>query len=119
MSFLPGPDEALDEVCNVDACVQLPDGSRWSATLFTVAEAERLMARWAETGEESGGRPFWCPDGLIVKDPGIPWMVEAITALLDAGDFRRVLQRLDRPVRTRVPRLTRQAAAAVRRRPEF
>jgi hypothetical protein len=42
-SFLPNPDEVLDEVCNVDAEAHLPDGSRWSATIFTVAEVGRLM----------------------------------------------------------------------------
>lgn len=40
-SFLPSPDEDLEAVCNVDAEVRLMDGSRWSATIFTVAEVER------------------------------------------------------------------------------
>jgi hypothetical protein len=48
-SFLPNPDEVLDEVCNVDAEAHLPDGSRWSATIFTVAEVGRLMKQWEET----------------------------------------------------------------------
>lgn len=32
----------------------LPDGSRWSATIFTLAEVDRLMKRWEETGEAAG-----------------------------------------------------------------
>ncbi|MEV0774633.1 hypothetical protein ACIBLA_35330 [Streptomyces sp. NPDC050433] len=95
MFFLPGPDKALDEVCNVDAEVLLPDGSRWSATIFTVAEVERLMTRWTDTGEALNGRYFWCSDGLIVKEPGVLPMAKVIMGLLDNGEFHQVLQRLD------------------------
>ncbi|MFB8123371.1 hypothetical protein ACFVG1_06120 [Streptomyces bacillaris] len=95
-SFLPSAGEDLDAVCNVDVEVRLAaDGSRWSATVFTLAEVERLMKRWSQTGEELGGRYFWCSDGLIVRDPGIDNMTQVLTGLLDAGDFTQVLQRLD------------------------
>ncbi|MEU7766676.1 hypothetical protein AB0B25_16300 [Nocardia sp. NPDC049190] len=46
-SFLPSAGEDLDAVCNVDVEVRLPDGSRWSATVFTIAEVERLMGSWS------------------------------------------------------------------------
>lgn len=94
-SFLPGAGEDLDAVCNVDAEVRLTDGSRWSATVFTVAEVERLMERWAQTGEAAGGRYFWCSDSLIVREPGIANMTEAISGVLDEGDFERIFQRLE------------------------
>ncbi|WP_020117187.1 hypothetical protein [Streptomyces canus] len=95
-SFLPGDGEDLDEVCNVDVFVQLTaDGSRWSATVFTLAEVQRLMERWAQTGEEQGGRYFWCSDGLIVRDPGIDNMTQVLSGLLDSGDFSQILQRID------------------------
>jgi hypothetical protein len=93
--FLPNPDEVLDEVCNVDAEVRIPDGSRWSATIFTVAEVSRLMKRWEETGEAAGGRCFWCLDGLIVRDPGIRKMVTVIAELLASGEFDGAFRRLD------------------------
>ncbi|MFD3723354.1 hypothetical protein [Streptomyces sp. NPDC058674] len=96
--FLPAPDEALDEVSNVDAEVRLPDGSRWSATIFTVTEVERLMAHWSGTGEALSGRYFWCSDGLIVKEPGILSMSGVIIGLLGNGEFQQVLQRLDDPM---------------------
>lgn len=41
--FMPSDGEDLDEVCNLDVFVALKDGSRWTATVFTVAEIERLM----------------------------------------------------------------------------
>ncbi|MFJ8888551.1 hypothetical protein ACIRJR_34820 [Streptomyces sp. NPDC102402] len=94
-SFLPSPDEDLEAVCNVDAEVRLMDGSRWSATVFTVAEVERLMEVGTRSGEDLGGRYFWCSDGLIVREPGIESMAHVIAGLLASGAFSQVLQRLD------------------------
>ncbi|MFE2070731.1 hypothetical protein ACFXDH_51680 [Streptomyces sp. NPDC059467] len=94
-SFLPNAGEALDAVCNVDVEVTLTaDGSRWSATVFTLAEVERLMETWPRTGEGLSGRYFWCSDGLMVRDPGIESMTQVLAGLLDSGDFTQVLQRL-------------------------
>ncbi|WP_073948143.1 hypothetical protein [Streptomyces kebangsaanensis] len=93
--FLPGPDEDLDSVCNVDVEVRLTDGSRWSATVFTVAEVERLMKNWSRNGEALGGGYFWCSDGLIVPEPGINSMTWVIRGLLDAGEFDDVFHRLE------------------------
>ncbi len=63
--------------------------------MFTVAEVQRLMERWARTGEAAGGRYFWCSDGLIVRKPGIDNMTQAITGVLDEDDFDKILQRID------------------------
>ncbi|MEV7217995.1 hypothetical protein AB0O31_33495 [Kitasatospora cineracea] len=94
-SFLPGAGEPLDSVCNIDVEVRLTaDGSRWSATVFTVAEVERLMQRCSRTGEALAGRYFWCSDSLIVRDPGIDNMTQVLAGLLDDGDFTQILQRL-------------------------
>lgn len=95
--FLPSPDEVLDEVCNVDVEVRLPDGSRWSATIFTLAEVDRLMKRWEESGEAAGGRCFWCSDGLIVRGPGIQSMVSVIAELLASREFDGAFHRLSDP----------------------
>ncbi|MFJ3828888.1 hypothetical protein ACIPWI_13040 [Streptomyces sp. NPDC090046] len=94
-SFLPDEGEELDAVCNVDLEVRLTaDGSRWSATVFTLAEVDRLMKMAARTGEDLGGRFFWCSDGLIVRDPGVDNMAQVLTGLLESGDFTQILQRL-------------------------
>jgi len=95
VSFLPDDGQDVETVCNVDVFVDLPDGSRWSATVFTLAEVERLMDLWATTGEALGGRYFWCSDGLIVGEPGVSVMVEVLTGLLGSGDFRQVLRQID------------------------
>ncbi|MEU4000846.1 hypothetical protein AB0E76_34325 [Streptomyces fungicidicus] len=91
-SFLPSGGEDLDEVCNVDVFVTLEDGSRWTATVFTVAEVERLMKLWAGTDEALGGRYFWVSGGLIVRDPGIDSMTDVIAGLVDNGEFSEIFQ---------------------------
>ncbi|MFJ9648968.1 hypothetical protein [Streptomyces sp. NPDC101206] len=59
-SFLPSPDEDLDSVCNVDVFVDLQDGSRWTATVFTVAEVERRFQHTPRVAGRCGGAaPRW------------------------------------------------------------
>jgi hypothetical protein len=48
-----------------------------------------------QTGEDLGGRYFWCSDGLIVREPSIDSMTQVITGLLYSGELEQVLQRLD------------------------
>lgn len=95
-SFVPDAGEPLDTICNVDVEVRLTaDGSRWSATVFTLAEVAHIMDRWSHTGEALEGRCFWCSDGLIVRASGIDNMMQVLAGLLDNGDLTQVLQRLD------------------------
>lgn len=93
-SFLPNGVKDLDAVCNVDVLVHLTDGSQWSATVFTAAEVERLMASWAGSDEALGGAYFWVPDGLIVRDPGIDSITQVIAGLIDTDTFASIFQRL-------------------------
>ncbi|OCC07943.1 hypothetical protein A3Q37_06263 [Streptomyces sp. PTY087I2] len=91
-----GADEVLEDVCNIDVEVRMSaDGSRWTATVFTLDEVQRLMEKGSRTGEDLGGRYFWCYDGLIVRDPGIDNIIEVLIGLLDEGDFWQILQRID------------------------
>ena len=97
VTFMVGGGERPEMVENVDAEVHLPDGSRWSATIFTLAEVERLMAKWARTGEYGGGSYFWCVDGLVVRDPGVDNMTTALADLHQDGNLRNALNCLDEP----------------------
>ncbi|MEV4342236.1 hypothetical protein [Streptomyces sp. NPDC049590] len=94
-AFLPDVGEDLEAVDNVDVFVDLPDGSRWSATVLTLAQVGILMKRWATSGEALDGRYFWCPDGLIVRDAGVSAMTRVLTGLIENGEFEQILQRLD------------------------
>ena len=66
--------DTAESVANVDAFVDLPDGSRWALTIFTVDEVRRLLARWKQTGEVANGSYFWAVDQLIVPEPGVSAM---------------------------------------------
>ena len=85
----PATDTA-DTVANVDAFVDLPDGSTWALTIFTVDEVGRLLARWKETGEVANASYFWVVDQMIVPEPGVPAMTAAIRELVRSGDITSV-----------------------------
>ncbi|MFD7164962.1 hypothetical protein [Streptomyces violascens] len=95
--FLVEPDEAIEEVRNVNAEVHLADGSRWSSTIFTLAEVDRLMRSWEASGEAVSGQCFFCADGLIVRNPGIGSMVRVIAGLMASGEFDGVFRRIADP----------------------
>lgn len=95
ITFFIGGGEDPDEVENVDAEVRLADGSRWSATIVTLDQVDRLMASWVGTGEYGVGSHFWCSDGLIVREPGVGNMTRVLAWLHDEGELRSVLNRLD------------------------
>lgn len=94
-AFVPNAGEDLEAVDNVDVFVDLPDGSRWSATIITLAQVELVMKRWATSGEALGGRYFWVSDGLIVRDAGISSMTQVLIGLVENDEFSQVLQRLN------------------------
>lgn len=94
ISFVPNAGEDLDHVCNVDMWVTFADGDRWSGTVFTLSEVQRLLLRWEETGEALAGRYFAVWDGLIVRDEGIDAMVNVIDHLVAAGEYETVLRPL-------------------------
>jgi hypothetical protein len=82
-------------VDNVDAFVDLKAGTRWSATVITLAQVEILTRRWAASGEPLAGRYFWCSDGLIARDADITNVTQVLAGMIQNGDFTRILQRLE------------------------
>ncbi|MFB9323939.1 hypothetical protein [Cryptosporangium minutisporangium] len=76
-----------DAVANADVFVDLPDGSSWSLTMFTIDEVCRLLTVWRETGEAANGSYFWASDQVIVPKPGVKAMVAAIRELVSSGDI--------------------------------
>ena len=93
--LLPPDTDTVDTVANVDTFVDLPDGSTWALTIFTVDEVGRLLARWKETGEVANGSYFWAADQLIVPEPGVSAVAAAIRELVRSGDITSVGIRCD------------------------
>lgn len=86
--FMLGADDEADTVDDVDALVVLPDRSRWSATFMTLEAIARVLEKWKLSGECLGGIFFQCPDLVIVREPGVPAMLEVIEGLLDDDEER-------------------------------
>jgi len=95
--LLDGGKETEESVANVDAFVDLPDGSCWALTIFTVDEVRRLLATWKETGEVAHGSYFWAVDQLIVPEPGASGMTAAIRELVRSGEIASVGIRCEVP----------------------
>jgi hypothetical protein len=73
-------------MANVDPFVDLPDGSTYSLTIFTVDEVRRVLAPWKTTSEIANGSYLWAPDQLVVPRPGVPAMTAAIRELVRSED---------------------------------
>jgi hypothetical protein len=73
---VPSDGEDLDKVCTVDMWVTRDDGDRCCGTHY-----------------------WWCWDGLIVRDAGVPSMVEVVDGLVAAGRLETVLRHIG-PKRT-------------------
>jgi hypothetical protein len=96
--FLLEPErESEESVANVDAIVDLPDGSSWALTIVTVDEVRRLLTKWRETGEAGAGSYFWAVDQLIIPEPGLPGMIRAIRELVRTGEITSVGVRWEVP----------------------
>jgi hypothetical protein len=87
--------EPLEDVAddNVDIEVRLPDGSRWSATVFTVDNLRSLMAKWRSTGECSG-RYVSAPDMIVVDRLSDAALRDLVDELVAEGTLQEVLRPL-------------------------
>lgn len=90
--FVPGEGADLDEVDDVDMWVIFENGDRWSGTMYTLDVVHRDMDRWRQTGECLDGRYHAVWDGLIVRDKGIPGMIEVVDELVRNGDYMSVFR---------------------------
>lgn len=75
---------------NVDVWVYTEDGSRYSATFFTLRNVETLMDRWRDSGEHSGGLYFWCVDAVIVRELTEEAIRGTVDDLIASNEFHRV-----------------------------
>ncbi len=95
VTILLGDNDDPETVENVDVEVKCVDGTRWSATVLTLTEIDRVMAHYAATGECLDGRYFHCWDLLITRSGGISEIVQVVHDLLRNDQLRWVLKRLE------------------------
>ncbi|MFI5732246.1 hypothetical protein ACIA49_19135 [Kribbella sp. NPDC051587] len=95
LRLLLGSDERLDEVCNVDAFIEVPGKGTWTATVFTLDEVRRLMDRWRTTGEYASGAYFVGVDDLIIREPGADSVVAAVRDLVAKDSYDLFLIKCD------------------------
>ncbi|MGC4837656.1 hypothetical protein ACLQ3D_24460 [Micromonospora vinacea] len=62
---------------------------------MTTDEIDRLLQRWAGTGEVGGGRYFWCSDLVIIPRPGVEAMVAALGEMIRSGDLDVMLSMVE------------------------
>jgi uncharacterized protein DUF4240 len=76
-----------DTADEADATIILPDGSRRYATFMTLGVIQRVMDHWRTTGECGSGKYFWCSDLIVIREPGIPAMTDAVADLIATGEL--------------------------------
>jgi hypothetical protein len=74
-------------VRNVDIELVEESGARWSATVLTLGEIDRLMTSYHETGECLSGSYFRVPDLLILNRPTFESLIEVVEGLLRDGTY--------------------------------
>ena len=90
IAFRLGDGEDPDSIDNVDAAIEMPDGSRWGATMLTVREVERILARHSSSGESAGGLYLRVPDLILMSAPGVERMVVAILDVVEKDQQYRL-----------------------------
>jgi hypothetical protein len=81
---------------NVDVEVRDETG-RWSATFFTLANVESLLAKYAATGECAGGTYLWAVDMILVRELSERVIIETVNDLRATGEFNRAFGLLEDP----------------------
>jgi hypothetical protein len=77
-------DPVLD---NVDVEVTMPDGRRFGATFFTLANVGRLFEKNRATGECRAGLYFWAVNMILVQELSMEVINRTIEDLLANGEF--------------------------------
>ncbi|MCA1596950.1 MAG: hypothetical protein LC772_11075 [Chloroflexi bacterium] len=91
---LVGEDGLDGDNHNFDVEVRFADGSRHTATFFTLRNIQLLMDRHKETGECASGLYFYTTDMIIVEKLTLAAIVETVRDLIAEGDFRFAFDRI-------------------------
>lgn len=94
VTVIAGSEETPDRLVMPDIEVGLADGSRWSATIATLADIASVMDKCRRTGEDLSGRFFSCPDLLVVRESTLGEILAVVDELIEAGEIGSALQQL-------------------------
>ena len=79
---------------NVDVEVRLSDGSRWSASFFTLDNVNALFAKNRVTGECASGLYLWAADMILVERLDERVIRDTIDDLVETGSFSSAFGRI-------------------------
>lgn len=72
---------------NVDVEVTFSDGSRYTATFFTIENIRSLFAKNKKTGECAGGTYLWAAEMILVEKLDIETMKATVQGLIRDGEL--------------------------------
>jgi hypothetical protein len=75
--------EDPDTIENTDGFIDLDDGTTRSFTVLTLAEVDRLMRKWEQSGESHSGAHLRVPDLVVLRRGGLASIVAALNDLAD------------------------------------
>jgi hypothetical protein len=81
---------------NVDVEVTDADGTRWTATFFTLGNLEALFQKNAVTGECRNGLYLWASDMILVREISSEVIEATVADLKASGEFSDAFRLLDR-----------------------
>ncbi len=89
-----GPQQWNFEDDNVDVEVKFSDGSRFTATFFTLNNLRSLFEKNKQTGECCKGKYLWATEMILVECLDESTMETAIRGLLRDGEFESAFARV-------------------------
>ncbi|MFZ6680947.1 hypothetical protein [Undibacterium sp. Tian12W] len=76
---------AADE--NIDVQIDLLDGRKFTATLFTLRNLTYLLDKYRTTGECANGTYIWAADMIVVESLDEATIQKTIASLIETGDI--------------------------------
>jgi len=78
---------------NVDIEIAMTeDGSRWSGTVHTPGDLDRLLERWGSTGGGAASLYIWEEDMIVVRTLSEDVIVRVAEDLVRTGEYRKALR---------------------------
>ncbi len=80
---------------NVDVSIVFDDGSRFTATFFTLKNIQGILKRYEISGECVNGLYFYSTNMIIVNELSEQVIASSVRDLIENNEFEHIFQRLD------------------------